>query len=118
MNRTPYKMCLDCWRAQKHKKPRDSENPDLAHAALDDEAVLQLSALGGHTSRHPRVDVQVEVEGAVCPPIPIQAVADTRAMANEWGLGDFEAAGLPKHLLRPTRTNIKAANGQKLDILV
>ena len=116
MNRTPYKSCIDCWRAQKRKKPQDSESPDLAHAALDDEAVLQLSALGGHASRHPRVDIQVEVEGAVCPPVPIQAVADTGAMANVWGLGDFEAAGLPKHLLRPTRTNIKAANGQKLDI--
>ena len=113
INRNPYKTCVDCWRAQKRKKAKDSEAPDLAHAALSEEAVLQLAALGGRTSRHPVVDITVEVQGAAGPPIQIQAVAHTGAMANVWGLRDFEAAGLPKHLIRPTRTCVKAANGQK-----
>ena len=117
-NRTPYKTCLECWRANKRQRSREAETPDLANAALSDEAaVIQLAALGGHDNRHPRVDIQMEVEGARRPPVPVLAVADTGAMTNVWGLREFEAAGLPKHLIRPTRTNIKAANGQPIDIV-
>ena len=63
------------------------------------------------------MNIQMEVEGARRPPVPVLAVADTGAMTNVWGLREFEAAGLPKHLIRPTRTNIKAANWQPIDIV-
>ena len=118
-NKNPYKMCIDCWRADK-KRPKETEcsNIDLgAHSVdiRDSEPVLQISVIGSTKIQHPKVEIHVSAAGSG-DPVPVMAVADTGAMANVWGLGDFVKSGLCKQDLQPTRVKIKAANGQYLDI--
>ena len=77
--------------------------------------MLQISVIGSTKIQHPKVEIHVSAAGSG-DPVPVMAVADTGAMANVWGLGDFVKSGLCKQDLQPTCVKIKAANGQYLDI--
>ena len=116
LNKNPYKTCLECWKSSK-KRSKEPESSDIRAMALDnDEQVLQISALGSN-DRHPKVIINVGFAGADRPsPVQVEAIADTGAMSNVWGLQDFQEAGLSSADLNPTSVTIRAANGQTLDV--
>ena len=116
VNRNPYKLCIDCWRSSK-KKLREPESSDLHADALEhEEPVFQISALGPN-HKHPKVNIHIGLAGISSPHmVPVEAIADTGAMINVWGLKDFENAGFSTTNLQRATVTIRAANGQSLDI--
>ena len=46
----------------------------------------------------------------------VEAIADTGAMTNVWGLRDFLSAGFSHELLEPSSAVIRTANGQRLEL--
>ena len=48
---------------------------------------------------------------------PVEAIADTGAMSNVWGLIDFEEAGFSVTDLDPSFAKIRAANTQNMNVL-
>ena len=81
----------------------------------DSEPFSQISALGS-SNKHPKVVIDVECASNSSVKTSLEAIADTGAMTNVWGLEDFQKAGFSTKLLEPTSAVIRAANGQKLDI--
>ena len=64
---------------------------------------------------HPQVQFQLtsEQDGQST---TVNAIADSGAQSNLWGLKDFEQCGFGKHLLRPVSVSISAANNQLMNI--
>ena len=114
INKVPYKQCLDCFRTSK-KKLRDSDGANFRALELDSDQIFQISALGPN-SKHPKVHIHVGCAKDRDILTPVEAIADTGAMTNVWGLSDFQKAGFSMEQLEPTSAIVRAANGQKLDI--
>ena len=116
VNKNAYKVCIDCWRSNR-KKPRETEKSALSAIELEDtDQIFQISALG---SRHRHLKINISISFADSdqhPVVPVEAIADTGAMSNVWGLRDFEKAGYAAKDLQPSSVTIRAANGQPLDI--
>ena len=79
------------------------------------EQFSQVSALGSG-NEHPKVLIHIGHVDTCDSLTPVEAVADTGAMTNVWGLADYKKAGLSVKRLQPTSAVIRAANGHKIDI--
>ena len=111
-NKIAYKMCIDCWRSSR-KKPKETMN---AIEFEENEHIFQISALGPN-HKHPRINISIGfADKDSRPTASVEAIADTGAMSNVWGLRDFEKAGFTTRDLQPSTVTISAANGQTLDI--
>ena len=114
LNKNAYKVCIDCWRSSK-KRLKETENLHAIELEETDQ-IFQISALGSN-HRHPRINISVGFADKDNHPVAsVEAIADTGAMSNVWGLRDFEKAGFTTRDLQPSAVVIRAANGHILDI--
>ena len=114
MNKTAYKLCLDCYRKSK-KRQSDLSGANVSAFELDSDQIFQISALGSNR-KHPRVQVKVGSVKDKDILAHVEAIADTGAMTNVWGLRDFLSAGFSHELLEPSSAVIRTANGQRLEL--
>ncbi len=123
INRQPYKQCIDCWRTNKQKQsesrkdPSKSPNTGSDVKAIESDHVTQVSAVENN-SGHPKVTISVgfaEWNNPRCS--PVEAIADTGAQSNVWGLEDFKAAGFLVKNLKPSNAKIRAANASQMSIV-
>ena len=122
-NRQPYKLCIDCWRASKQKsvdvrsQKNTSHNSDLT-AIESEEQISQISALETKTLEHPKVPISIQLaEGNTAVWASVEAIADTGAQTNVWGLEEFLKAGFAVGDLRPSSMKIRAANASQMNIV-
>lgn len=124
-NRQPYKQCIDCWRANKQRQlgNRNVKDPPKHSSALraivtESDHITQLSALETRTNGHPKVTIAVGFSQWNDPRwTPVEAIADTGAQSNVWGLEDFLKAGFLVKNLQPSSTKIRAANASPMTII-
>ena len=123
VNRQPYKQCIDCWRTNKQKQGESRKNPPKPSnarsdiKAIESDHVTQISAVE-NSSGHPKVTISVgfaEWNNPRCS--PVNAIADTGAQSNVWGLEDFKAAGFLVKNLKPSNAKIRAANASQMSIV-
>ena len=126
-NKIPYKKCLSCWRSSRGNKTVKSletvkdlgtvETIQSDESDFFDNHVTQVLGMGP-LNEHPRTCVQIGFADRDNVTLPtVEVIADTGAMSNVWSLNDFKAAGFALKDLQPTKTKIKAANGQSMNIL-
>lgn len=97
-------------------KALDIDNyQDCESDQSDKENFSQISALGT-TSKHPKVIISLGFAYNSNISTPVEAIADTEAMTNVWGLDDYKKAGFDNRQLKPASAVVRTANGEKLDI--
>ena len=112
-NKQPYKQCIDCFRASKKYKNQESELKVIE----EDDMVNQVSAING-SQRHPMTLIRVGLSDTKKTDlVVVQAIADTGAMSNVWGKDQYLASGFSLSDLSPSKTKLKAANGQPIPVL-
>ena len=121
MNKVPYKLCLDCWRADKKKQQSQKESqpgqPGGVKAITTEEQITQVSAINNNRT-HPKTTIHIGFAGQAETHIaPVEVVADTGAMSNVWGLTDFVDAGFSVKDLHPSSAKIRSVNEQSMDIV-
>ena len=123
-NRQPYKVCIECWRANKQKSTDNRNQKDTSHnsdiKAIESEfdQVSQISALETRALQHPKASISIQfAEGNNTAWAPVEAIADTGAQTNVWGLEDFQMAGFSVGDLRPSSMKIRAANSNPMNIV-
>ena len=117
-NKEPYRQCRECWRANKSRAPRPQQaGHDLkaieAHPDSDLH-ISQVSALSSHAD-HPKAHFFLSLaDQDQAHHVPVEAIADTGAQSNVWGLEDFQQAGFTLKDLQPTSMKIRAANANPM----
>ena len=66
---------------------------------------------------HPRVRFRLTAEQGGSPSVVVNAIADSGAQSNIWGLNDFERCGFQRDQLCPAAVNVTAANNQQINIV-
>ena len=116
MNSIPYKLCLECFRQQKTKRsPNATNNIGAIEADHDCEIVTQISALEGSTNGHPTLSLTIGFANKTA--TIAEAIADTGAQSNVWGLREFKSAGFDVEGLYPSTIKIRAANTNMMNII-
>ena len=119
VNKEPYKQCRECWRTSKKrlsKGQHDGHDLKAIEAHPDSDHVSQISTLESH-SEHPRAYFEIGfADRHQAHFVPVEAIADTGAQSNVWGIKDFEEAGFNSNNLQPTTLRIRAANANPMDI--
>ena len=114
-NKQPYKLCIDCFRSKKQTNAkRDSTVPHNVRAIeAEADQVSQISVLGNN---HPMTSFTISLAQNSSHSATVNAVADTGAQSNVWGLADFLDAGFSTEDLQPTNIKIRAANADQMNI--
>ena len=125
-NKTPYKQCMDCWRANK-PKPDTSNIRKSSHqksdiraieSSQDPDQITQLSTIETGPIEHPKAKFTIRFADKNMPHlVQVVAIADTGAQSNVWGLRDFEEAGFTTKDLTPSSLKIRAANANPMNIV-
>ena len=105
-NKEPYKQGREFWRANKKRpsRPQQTGNETRAIEALPDSDfhVSQVSALSSH-SDHPKARFHLSIADRVQHRhVPVEAIADSGAQLNVWGMDDFQKAGFTLDDLQST----------------
>jgi len=117
VNRVPYKLCLDCWRANNRRHQSQKEGESEVKAISTEQQISQISALN-NDREHPKTTIHIGLAGRTQTPMAlVEVVADTGAMSNVWGLTDFEEAGFSVKDLHPSSVKIRYVNEQSMDIV-
>ena len=136
-NIKPHKLCLECWRSSRRRRPnghsKDNSNAsDRDVGAVESSHIQQISAIELDHQILNKRDIQRPVNGhptvafSLSALIPggkysstvdvMNGIADTGAQSNLWGLDDFKQSGLPMNILRNVKTNIRGVDRNPLKI--
>ena len=141
-NSTPHKKCLTCWRSDRQKPPKESQNPKIfSNSAMsadsDEESVPVVSQFGAiesvYTNRHiisksdlkrykhsdhPRVTFKLSKDSSKTQiHATVNGIVDSGAMSNLWGLNEFLKCGFSMLDLMNVNMDIRAANKNPINIL-
>ena len=95
-----------------------SHNSDIRAIESEFEQISQISALETRALEHPKAPISIRfAEGNKTVWASIEAIADTGAQTNVWGLEDFQMAGFSVGDLRPSSLKIRAANASQMNIV-
>ena len=120
INKEPYRQCRECWRANK-KRPRRPQQAGNELKAIEahpdsDPHISQVSVLSSHPD-HPKAHFHLSIaDRDPNQRVPVEAIADTGAQSNVWGLDDFLNAGFTVNDLQPTSMKIRAANSNPMKV--
>ncbi|MEL6802396.1 MAG: reverse transcriptase domain-containing protein, partial [Bacteroidota bacterium] len=126
-NAVPYKMCFQCFKNTRRSGKNKSKSVVSANNFSDEEVVAQHSVVLGHEAEciganrrvlkdHPRVSLQIgSLDGHIM--TTVNAIADTGAQSNLWGLQDFQNHGFKREHLRSVDLKLSAANKNPLNVI-
>ena len=123
-NKQPYKQCIECWRASRQKQPSGNRK-DAVHNEIraieadeDETQVSQISAFHNQVHEHPKASFIISFANKEqSHTATVEAIADTGAQSNVWGLQDFKNAGFAVKDLHPSTLKIRAANTNPMTII-